>query len=234
MPRVVFAVALFLLTIRPAWALDLISYKLEGNRNATARIKNWQEGYHQTPYVAGSGTLVAIHGNRGLVLTAGHLFNDKIGPITVEFPDGQVSGAKLISVDHKLDVAALWIFAPKNIHPIPVAAADPQLDDQVEIWGYGPKRFRSFVAKVTKPIPVAGDVPDALIGAQGLEQRVTIPGDSGGPMIQNGKLVGVHWGYRGAEDDERQCVHAVSAHKLRSWLAARLSKSICQDCLAGI
>jgi len=236
MPRVLLAVALLLLSAGPSWALDLVSYKLDSTRKATARIKNWQEGYRQVPYVAGSGTLVAIRNNRGLILTAGHLFKDKVGPITVEFPDGQVSGARLVGVDHHLDVAVLWIFAPKNIKPIPVAESDPQLDDQVEIWGYGPKRFRAFVAKVTRPIPIAGDVPDSLIGAQGLEQKVTIPGDSGGPMIQNGKLVGVHWGYRGAADDERRCVHAVGAHKLRSWLAARLGKSICEDCLqvAGI
>jgi S1-C subfamily serine protease len=230
MPRVLFAVALCLVSLRPVWALDLVSYQQDGSRKAAARIKNWQEGYHKVPYVAGSGTLVAIHKDRGLVLTAGHLFKDKVGPITVEFPDGQVSGARLVSVDHQLDVAALWIFAPKGIDPIPVAGSDPKLNDQVEIWGYGPKRFRAFVAKVTKPIAAAGDVPNSLIGAQGLEQKVTIPGDSGGPMIQDGKLVGVHWGYRGAEDDDRRCVHAVGAHRLRSWIAARLGKTVCEEC----
>ena len=236
MPRVMIAVALLLVSAGPAWALELVSYKLDASRKATARIRNWQQGYRQAPYVAGSGTLVAIQKNRGLVITAAHLFKDKVGPITVEFPDGQVSGARLVSIDEKLDIAALWIFAPRNIKPIPVAQADPALDEQVEIWGYGPKKFRAFVAKVSKPIPVAGDVPDSLIGAQGLEQKVTIPGDSGGPMIKNGQLVGVHWGYRGAEDDDRRCVHAVGARKLRSWLVSRLGKKVCDDCLqvAGI
>ena len=47
--------------------------------------------------------------------------------------------------------------------------------------------------------------------------------DSGGPMVQDGKLVGVHWGYRGAETDPRRCVHAVGAVRIRSWLGAALS-----------
>jgi hypothetical protein len=231
MPKIFVVVVSLVLFVQPCFGLELISYKQDGSRRAAARIKNWQEGYRKVPFVAGSGTLVAVRNGRGLVLTAGHLFKDKVGPITVEFSDGQVSGARLIGVDHQLDVAALWIFAPKGIEPIPVASGNPKLDDQVEIWGFGPKRFRAFVAKVSKPIPVAGDVPDSLIGARGLEQKVTIPGDSGGPMIQNGKLVGVHWGYRGAEDDDRRCVHAVGASKIRNWLALRLGRSVCDECL---
>ena len=58
----------------------------------------------------------------------------------------------------------------------------------------------------------SGDVPQALVGAQGVkDKQVTIPGDSGGAMISGGHLVAVHWGYRGANEDPRRCVHALGA-----------------------
>jgi len=201
---------------------------------AAARIKNWASGYTQPgPAVSGSGTLTAVVGDQGLVVTAAHLFEGKVGPITVEFKDGQVSGARILAIDRKLDVAALWIYAPKGIRPVPIADHNPRVGQDVEIWGYGPKRFRSFKATVSYPIPMSGDLPRVLVGAQGVkEKEVTIPGDSGGPMIAAGKLVAIHWGYRGAVDDPRRCVHAVGCDKLRDWLKAQLSPALWSRTLA--
>ncbi len=200
---------------------------------AAARVKNWVSGYEQPgPAISGTGTLAGVDGKAGVVLTAAHLFEGKIGPVTVEFKDGQVSGARILAIDRKLDVAALWIYAPKGITPVPVADHVPRLGDQVEVWGYGPKRFRSFLAKVSKPIPLAGDVPKALIGAQGIrDKQVTIPGDSGGPIVAQGKIVAVHWGYRGGDDDPRRCVHALGCDTLRDWLKAQLAPSVWKHCL---
>jgi hypothetical protein len=71
---------------------------------------------------------------------------------------------------------------------------------------------------------MAGDPPKALIGAQGIQDKqVTIPGDSGGPIISEGKLVAVHWGYRGAAEDPRRCVHALGCSRLQDWLKTELS-----------
>src|SRR5207244_6691938 len=117
------------------------------------------------PTVSGRGSLTAVDGRQGLVITAAHLSEGKIGPITVEFKDGQSSGARILAIDRKLDVAALWIYAPKGIKPVPIAEHNPELGQQVEVWGYGPKRFRSFIAKVSTPIPMTGDTPKTLIAA---------------------------------------------------------------------
>ena len=107
------------------------------------------------------------------------------------------------------------------------------MGQQVEIWGYGPKRFRSFLAEVSRPIPLKGDVPRALVAAQGVQDKqVTIPGDSGGPIVSQGKLVAVHWGYRGAVEDPRRCVHALGCDMLRDWLKTSLSPSLWKRCIA--
>jgi S1-C subfamily serine protease len=214
---------------------EVISYQQDGARMAAARVRNWSGGYMQRgPVVSGSGTLTAADGNTGIVLTAAHIFEGTVGPITVEFNDGQLSGARILAIDRKLDVAALYIFAPKGISPVQIAEHNPQLGQQVEIWGYGPKRFRSFVAKVANPIPMSGDVPRTMVAAQGIkDKQVTIPGDSGGPMICEGRLVGVHWGYRGNEADPRRCVHALGCDKIKDWLKAQLPASLSQRYLAS-
>jgi S1-C subfamily serine protease len=214
-----------------AWS-GPISYEQQGPRMAAARINHWFNGYKQVPFCKGTGTFIARQDERGLVLTAAHLFEDGSGPITVEFSDGQVSGATLLAKDDELDVAALWIYAPRDIPPLPLGESDPKVGEQLEIWGYGPDRFRSFMATVASPRLKAGEAPDSLIGAQGIQNRmVTIPGDSGGPLVLDDQLVGVHWGYRGFDGDPERAVQAVPSRRLRSWLQARLDGSVRQRML---
>jgi len=218
----------------PAPSAEVVSYEQSGLRMAAARVHNWVSGYKQPgPLVTGSGTLTAIDGNGALVLTSAHLFEDKVGPITVEFTDVQVSGARILAIDQKVDIAALWIFAPKKIQPVPLGEHDPPVGEQVEIWGYGPKRFRSFVAEVSLPLPQQDDARRWLLAAQGVQDKqVTIPGDSGGPMIHQGALVGVHWGYTNTQGDSRRYVRAVGCDKVRDWLQTQLSPDLCRRCIA--
>lgn len=225
-------VLICLLFVNSTPAAETTSFEQSGERQAAVRVRNWFKGYQRTPLYSGSGTLTAVHGDAGLVLTAAHIFEGQRGPITVEFSNGHVSGATLGAIDEKLDVAALWVYAPEGINPLPLDQMNPELGDQVEIWGFGPERFRAFAATVSLPIEVVGEEPDALVGAQGVENRmVTIPGDSGGPMVRSGKLVGVHWGYRGDTNDPRRSVHAVGCGRIRSWLRANLAEPVAERVL---
>ncbi len=51
-------------------------------------------------------------------------------------------------------------------------------------------------------------------------------------MISDGHLVAVHWGYRGASEDPRRCVHALGAEKQRDWLKSALTPGIWSRCIA--
>ena len=173
------------------------------------------------------------HGDAGLVLTAGHLFEDKIGPITVEFHDGQVSGARILAIDKKLDVAALWIFAPKGIAPMPLGRSRPAAGPAGGNLGLWPQAVPLIPARVARPIPMDGDMPHTLVAAQGVvDKQVTIPGDSGGPMVADGHIVAVHWGYRGGEEDPRRCVHALGCSTLNEWLRSELDPTLWRTCLS--
>src|SRR5436853_298551 len=121
MPRLtLLLLSLWLTLAAPLAAEEMLSYQQEGPRKAAARVRNWRDGYLQGTSCCGTGTLTAVADGRGLVLTAGHLFEDRVGPITVDFSDGQTSGARLLALDKKLDLAALWIYAPEGIEPVPL------------------------------------------------------------------------------------------------------------------
>ncbi len=59
-----------------------------------------------------------------------------------------------------------------------------------------------------------------------VDNQVTIPGDSGGAMVRDGRIVGVHWGYRGSEEDPRRCVHALGCRTLNEWLQSELDPTL--------
>src|SRR5581483_10354865 len=73
----------------------------------------------------GSGTLVDARGKHGLVLTNWHVVEDASDEITVRFPDGFVSGARLLKADKLWDLAALAVWRP-NCTPVPLAQTPPQ------------------------------------------------------------------------------------------------------------
>ena len=62
----------------------------------------------------GSGTLIDVQGDQGLVITNWHVVRDAAGDIEVAFPDGHRSKAKVIKTDRDWDLAALVIWKPQS------------------------------------------------------------------------------------------------------------------------
>ncbi len=111
----------------------------------------------------GSGSLVAVDNNHGLVVTNWHVVRDAAGPITVVFPDGFRSKALVLRVDRVWDLAALAIQKP-NVQPLPVATATPRPGEPLTIAGYGPDGvYRAVGGRCTEYLSPDGRLPAELV-----------------------------------------------------------------------
>ena len=138
----------------------------------------------------GSGALVAVQGDYGLVLTNWHVVRDAAGPITVIFPDGFRSGGTVLKVDSEWDLAALAIWRPR-VEPIPLAAEMPRLGEPLTIVGYGSGQYRAATGRCLQYLSPARHEPPEMIELSVAARQ----GDSGGPILNSrGELAGVLFG----------------------------------------
>jgi S1-C subfamily serine protease len=132
----------------------------------------------------GTGTLV----RPDLVVTNNHVVRDRGGVIRVLFPDWTVVTAKVVKTDKRWDLAALKIESVK-ITPMKFGK-HPKVGDTVTVGGYGSGWFESNSGKVVDFYKPDAKSPGDIVNV-GAQVR---NGDSGGPIISNGKLVGVLFG----------------------------------------
>jgi hypothetical protein len=138
----------------------------------------------------GSGTLVGVNKDHGLVITNWHVVRDGIGLVDVVFPDGFHSHAKPLKVDSDWDLAALVIWRP-NVEPVKIAAQPPRPGDLLTIHGYGRGQYRIATGHCTTYYSPREDFPHEMVELD-VEAR---QGDSGGPIFnQSGELAGVLFG----------------------------------------
>ena len=138
----------------------------------------------------GSGTLVDVRDNYGLVITNWHVLRDATGEISVVFPDGFRSGARALKVDADWDLAALLIWRPR-VRPVRLAAAAPRPGDLLTIAGYGQGTYRQATGRCTQYLAPGANFPSEMVELD-VEAR---QGDSGGPIFnQRGDLAGVLFG----------------------------------------
>ena len=138
----------------------------------------------------GSGTLVDVRDQFGMVITNWHVVRDAQGPIEVVFPDGFRSQARALKVDADWDLAALVIWRPR-VQPVPIAATAPQPGDQLTICGYGQGLYRSATGRCTQYYAPRVDFPRQMVELDVQARQ----GDSGGPIFnQRGELAGVLFG----------------------------------------
>ena len=138
----------------------------------------------------GSGTLVAVNGRHGLVVTNWHVIRDAGDRIEVAFPDGFRSQATLLAADRDWDLAALAIWRP-NVQPIPLAGQAPCPGDPLTIAGYGSGRYRTASGRCVQYVSPGANLPFEMVELAAKARE----GDSGGPILnQRGELAGVLFG----------------------------------------
>lgn len=138
----------------------------------------------------GSGTLVDVREDFGLVITNWHVVRDSEGVVEVVFPSGFRSHARPLKVDSDWDLAALVIWRPP-IEPVKVSAIPPQPGDPLTIHGYGQGQYRIATGRCTAYYAPRLHFPREMVELD-VEAR---QGDSGGPIFnQHGELAGVLFG----------------------------------------
>ena len=138
----------------------------------------------------GSGTLVDVRDQFGLVITNWHVVRDAKGPIEVHFPGGFRSKARALKVDADWDLAALVIWRPP-VRPVEMSSVAPRPGDQLTICGYGQGAYRSATGRCTQYYAPRSNFPQEMVELN-VEAR---QGDSGGPIFnRQGQLAGVLFG----------------------------------------
>jgi len=138
----------------------------------------------------GSGALVAVGREHGLVVTNWHVVRDAAGPVLVVFPDGFRSAATVLKIDRDWDLAALAIWRP-NCEPIRLSRQTPRPGEPLTIAGYGRGQYRVATGRCTQYVSPGGNQPFEMVelGAAARD------GDSGGPIFNSrGELAGVLFG----------------------------------------
>lgn len=181
--------ALLSLTSLPALAIE----------NGTAL--DWQQ-HDNLVEMNCTGTIIG----GDLVLTADHCERDSAGglrPVTLSNGTQVETRTQIIPPIPPTDTAyfdiGLWQLAstPSVSAFTPLSPTDVTTGDNVTILGFGEtqQRLNQAIKEITYNY-------DSIFGTTNINQGVTAPGDSGAPVLQNNKIIGVHNGGRGDTGNE--------------------------------
>jgi hypothetical protein len=141
----------------------------------------------------GSGVLVDVNRDQGLVLTNWHVVRDSRSAVLVQFANGFQTAGTVIRTDEAWDLAALVIWRPP-VAPIPLAKAAPVPGDVLTIAGYGRGPYRAQSGRCTEYLSPATGYPKEFVELAAAARQ----GDSGGPILNDrGELAGVLFGQNG-------------------------------------
>jgi len=124
----------------------------------------------------------------GIVLTASHVVPDEDSLATITFSTGKKTQKNSVIVkfpyekDMNGDLALIKALIPDEVEPLGVTEVVPPMGSNVDLGGFGTGSYRGWTAKF------AG----RKLGDDGIiVLSWGIQGDSGGPIIYNGKIIGV-------------------------------------------
>ena len=138
----------------------------------------------------GSGTLVGVRQDYGLVVTNWHVVRDAMDSVTVTFPDGYCSPAKVLRTDQDWDLAALLIWR-SQVEPVSITDHPPQPGDLLTIAGYGSGKYRESTGYCTQYVAPGLNMPCEMVELSAQARQ----GDSGGPIMNEaGEVAGVLFG----------------------------------------
>jgi hypothetical protein len=138
----------------------------------------------------GSGTLIDVREDCGLVVTNWHVVRDAVGKIEVRFPGGFVSPARVRKADKVWDLAALVIWRPP-VEPVRISRQPPRRGEPLTIAGYGPGPYRAVAGRCTQYVAPGVNYPPEMVELSAEARQ----GDSGGPIFNDqGELAGVLFG----------------------------------------
>jgi hypothetical protein len=150
----------------------------------------------------GSGVLVGHSERLGLVVTNWHVVQDATGTIMVAFPNGFRSAARLLKTDRHWDLAALAIWRPENVAPVPLAGYMPRRGEPLTVAGYGGGQYRASTGRLVDYAAPATNFPYELLEVSTSARQ----GDSGGPIFNSrGEVAGVLFGTGGGSTMGSYC-----------------------------
>ena len=139
----------------------------------------------------GSGSLVDVRGEHGLLITNWHVVRDSSGPIYVFFADGFQTPATIVKSDHDWDLAALTIRKPPTAQPLKLSTTAPQPGEWLCIAGYGSGDYRAAAGRCTQYVSPSTNLPFEMVELAAEARQ----GDSGGPIFnEKGEIAGVLFG----------------------------------------
>ena len=173
-----------------------VAYAAEPIQGTVVAINQVEADVQKTVRVYGNGYLIGtgffIKG--GYIITAEHSFRIH-KPTTLSYEDGSgaYGTAELVKLDPTLDLAILKTDTYKE-HPYFELAEYPDLTELTIIGNPQKAYFEKRTGKITsfhKWITISS--PDTLLSAtyRMTSTAYSTPGFSGGPAIQNGKVIGV-------------------------------------------
>jgi len=123
----------------------------------------------------------------GWILTASHVINSTQTNFTVFFNNGDVTSNARVVIkkndnDSFNDLGIIRALIPKDIKPMEISTEGVPAGEKIELCGFGTGQFRHWSAKYCG---------EAMGNGGHIVFSWAIQGDSGGPIIYNGKVVGV-------------------------------------------